>query len=115
VKPGSKWIIWIEYNLSGDFNESYPEYNPETHVEDEWGTGQPALLLRAEIEAVKDVKVFPEISGMCVFDPEGRVVVDPLLGITTATEVLDEVSISVVKPKPRIINKPILKIQDLGG
>jgi hypothetical protein len=112
VKPGSEWIIWIEHNLSGDFNESYPEYNPETHAEDEWGMGQPALLMRAEIEAVKDKKAIPEISGMSVIDPEGRVVVQALLGITTATEVLDEVSISVVKPKPRIINKPILKIQD---
>jgi len=112
VKPGSEWIIWIEYNLSGDFNEFYPEFNPETHVEDEWGSGQPALLLKAEIETVKDMKVVPEISGMCVIDPEGNVVVESLRGITTAKDVLDEISISVVKPKPRIINKPILKIQD---
>ena len=112
VEPGSKWKIWIEYNLSGDFNETYPEYNPETHAEDEWGTGQPALLLKAEIEVVKDRVVVPEISGMCVFDPENKVLVVPLQGITTAAEVLDEVSISVVKPKPRIINKPILKIQN---
>lgn len=112
VKPGSKWICWIEYNLSGDYNEAWPQYNPETHIEDEWGTGQPALLYKAEIEAVKDKVVVPEISGMCVFGQEGRVVVESLLGITTATEVLDEVSISVVKPKPRIIKKPILKIQD---
>ncbi len=112
VKPGSKWICWIEYNLSGDFNESFPEYNPETHTEDEYSTGQPALLLKAEIEAVKDRMVVPEISGMCVFDTENKVMVEPLHGITTAAEVLDEISISVVKPKPRIINKPILKIQD---
>ena len=112
VKPGSKWIIWIEYNLSGDFNETYMEFNPETNIEDEYSTGQPALLLRAEIEAVKDRVVVPEISGMCVFNPENKVLVVPLQGITTAAEVLDEISISVVKPQPRIINKPILKIQD---
>ena len=112
VKPGSKWIIWIEYNLSGDFNEAYPEFNPETHVEDEYSSGQPALLYKAEIEAVKERVVVPELSGMCVFDTEGKVLVLPLQGITTAMEVLDEVSISVVKPKPRIINKPILKILD---
>lgn len=112
VKPGSKWIIWIEYNLSGDFNETYLEYNPETHVEDEWGMGQPAMVFKAEMEAVKDRVVIPEIAGMCSFDPEGKVLVEPLHGITTAVEVLDEISISVVKPKPRIITKPILKIQD---
>ena len=112
VKPGSHWICWIEYNLSGDFNETYPEYNPETHAEDEWGTGQPAIVFKAEIEAVKDRVAVPEIAGMCVFNPKNKVLVVPLQGITTATEVLDEVSISVVKPKPRIINKPILKIQN---
>jgi hypothetical protein len=112
VNPGSKWIIWIEYNLSGDFNESWPEYNPETHAEDEWGTGQPAMIYKAEIEAVKDRVEIPEISGMCVFDPEGNVVVESLRGITSATDVLDEVSVSVVKPKPRIISKPIVRIQD---
>ena len=112
VKPGSKWIIWIEYNLSGDFNETWPEYNPETHAEDEWGTGQPAMIYKAEIEAVKDRVEIPEISGMCVFDPEGNVVVESLRGITSATDVLDEVSVSVVKPKPRIISKPIVRIQD---
>jgi hypothetical protein len=112
VKPGSSWICWIEYNLSGDYNETYPQYNPETHAEDEWGTGQPALLLKAEIAAIKGRVVVPEISGMCVLDQEGKVLVEPLHGITTATEVLDEISISVVKPKPRIINKPILNLQE---
>ena len=112
VKPGSKWICWIEYNLSGDYNDTYMEYNPETHEEDEWGTGQPALLLKARIEAVKDQVAVPEISGMCVFDPLGEVKIEPPSGITTAVDVLDEVSITVVKPKPRIINKPILKIQE---
>ena len=96
----------------GDFNESYPEFNPETHVEDEYSSGQPALLYKAEIEVVKDLAVVPEIAGMCIFNQEGRVLVEPLQGITTASEVLDEISIAVVKPKPRIINKPILKIQD---
>jgi hypothetical protein len=112
VEPGSHWICWIEYNLSGDFNESWPEYNPETHVEDEWGSGQPALLLKAEIEAVKDQVAIPRLSGMCLFDQEGQVVVEQLHGITSADDVLDEISIKVVKPKPRIIRKPILKIQD---
>jgi hypothetical protein len=112
VKPGSRWICWIEYNLSGDYNQAYQEYNPETHVEDEYGTGQPAMIYKAEIEAFKGRVVVPEIAGMCVFDQEGRVLVESLQGITTAAEVLDEISISVVKPKPRIINKPILNIQD---
>jgi hypothetical protein len=112
VKPGSQWICWIEYNLSGDYNEAWPEYNPETHVEDEWGTGQPALVVKGEIKALKGSVVVPGIAGMCVLDSLEEVTVEPLNGITTAENVLDEVSIAVVKPKPRIIDKPMLRIGD---
>lgn len=112
VTPGSRWICWIEYNLSGDYNATYPQYNPETHAEDEYGTGQPALLLKGEIEATKGRVVVPEIAGMCVMDSIGKVTVEPLAGITTATEVVDEIRISIVKPKPRIFNKPMVRIRD---
>ena len=111
VRPGSKWICWIEVNLAGDYNNAYPVYNPVNHQEDEYGIGQPALLYKAEIEAQEAGMAVPEISGMCVFDMENQVVVEPLRGITTATEVFDEISIAVVRPKPRIIQKPTIIIQ----
>jgi len=110
VNPGSKWICWIEVNLAGDFNDVYQEYNPETKTLDEYGTGQPALLYKVEVEVQKDRIVVPDIIGMCVFDKENQVVVVPLQGITTATGVFDEISIAVVRPKPRILEKPIIKI-----
>ncbi len=110
VQPGSKWICWIEVNLAGDYNNAFQEYNPENHTQDEFAVGQPALLYKAEVEVLKEGSVVPEISGMCVFDKENQVVVEPLRGITTATEVFDEISITVVRPKPRIIQKPIIKI-----
>jgi hypothetical protein len=106
VKPGSKWICWVEYNLAGDFNEAYPAFNPENNTEDEFSIGQPALLYRAEIEALKGRVAYPEIIGICVINKEGMVLVGPLTGITTAKDVFDEIIISVVKPKPRIIRKP---------
>lgn len=110
VKPGSKWICWIETNLAGDYNQTFPEYNPVNHTQDEFATGQPALLYKAEIEVLEEMTVVPEIAGMCVFDTENRVEVVPIHGITTATDVFDEISITVVRPKPRIIQKPIIKI-----
>ena len=112
ITPGSKWICWIEMNLAGDFNENYPQYDPVTRIEDEFSTGQPALLYRVEIEAEIEKVVVPKISGMCLIDDEDQVVVKPLSGITTATEVFDEITITVVKPKPRIIEKPIIKLLD---
>ena len=110
VKPGSQWTCWIEVNLAGDYNNAYPEYNPVNHQQDEYGIGQPALLYKAEVEVLEAGMAVPAISGMSVFDKENRVVVVPLQGITTATEVFDEISIAVVRPKPRIIQKPFLKI-----
>lgn len=114
VQPGSKWTCWVEYNLAGDFNETYPAFNPENNTEDEYSSGQPAILYRAEIEALNDMVAYPEISGICVFNKEGRVIVENLDGITTAKDVFDEISISVVRPRPRIIRKPILKFHKRG-
>ena len=44
IKPGSRWICWIEMNLAGDFNDAYPEFNEMTLEEDEFSCGQPSLL-----------------------------------------------------------------------
>ncbi len=35
---------------------------------------------------------------------KGEEVIQPLVGITTATQVFDEINIAIVKPKPRIID-----------
>lgn len=104
VNPGSKWICWIEVNLSGDYNEYYQEYNQVTKIEDKYGTGQPALLYRAKFEAVEGAVITPDIFGMCVpGSPDGNLI-QPLKGITTATQIFDEISITVVKPNPKIID-----------
>lgn len=110
IEPGSQWICWIEMNLAGDFNESYPQYDPETRIEDEFSTGQPSILYRVEIEANKDNVVIPVLQGMCLVNETGQAVVSPLEGITTASAVFDELSITVVSPKPRIIEKTTLEI-----
>ena len=105
VDPGSNWICWIEVNLSGDYNEDYPEFNEVTMVEDNFGTGQPALLFKAEFEAVEGVVFTPDLFGMSVPDsPDGKLI-QPLKGVTTATNIFDEISISIVSPNPKIIDK----------
>ncbi len=103
VAPGSSWICWIEVNLAGDFNESYPEYDEVKKTADEFKTGQPALVFRAEVEAVYGNSVKPEITGMSLLDSTGNSVIQAPSGISTAYEIFDEMNIIVVKPKPRII------------
>jgi len=104
VAPNSKWICWIEMNLSGDYNEIYPEYDPERNIEDSYGTGQPALLYKVEIEALKGKTFTPQIAGMCILDaPDGQLI-QPMRGITSAEQIFDEISVAVVKPNPKILN-----------
>ncbi len=57
-----------------------------------------------------DNTVIPIVQGMCLLNEAGKAVLEPLVGITTATGVFDEISIKVVRPKPRIIQKEILKL-----
>lgn len=106
MKPGSRWICWIEMNLAGDYNENYPEYDEEKKTSDEYGTGQPALVYKAYVEAQKGNVVIPEVIGMSIVDETGGGIIRPLEGITTALDVFDEIVISVVKPKPKVLEKP---------
>ena len=101
--PGIKITAWIEVNLAGDFNDFYKEYDEVLKKEDEYRSGQPALLYKAELEVLYDFKNVPELSGMTLLDQNNRALVKPIQGITTATDIFDEMSIKVVKPKPRII------------
>lgn len=103
VMPGSTWICWIEVNLAGDFNETYKEYDEVNQTSDEFKTGQPALLYKANIVAATGNEATPEIAGMCLIDSLNHVRIEPLKGITTATSVFDKIRIRIVKPKPRII------------
>jgi len=105
VEPESQWICWIEMNLAGDYNEHYQEYDKLKNTTDEYATGQPALVYRAEIKARKGNVMKPELVGMSVYNSDGAKVLQPVQGITTAAQVFDEMSIEVVQPKPRIINK----------
>ena len=103
VKPDSEWLCWIEMNLAGDYNDAYKEFDEETKITDEFAIGQPALVYRAAIQAKIDNIVVPEIVGMAVTNADE--IIQPLSGITTAINVFDEITISIVKPKPKIINK----------
>lgn len=105
VEAGSKWICWIEVNLSGDYNETYEAFNQVEKTEDEFGTGQPALLYKAEFEATEGIISTPVIAGMCVLDSLNRHSVLALKGITTATDIFDEISIAIVKPSPKILDE----------
>ncbi|MCG6189710.1 hypothetical protein [Maribellus maritimus] len=102
VNPESKWICWIEMNLAGDYNENFPNFDKISKKTDEFGTGQPAIVYKTNIEAVSGNIVIPEVIGMSVLNEQGEVI-QPLEGITSALNVFDEITISAIKPKPKIL------------
>lgn len=105
IEKNSEWILWIEVNLAGDFNHHFMEFNKELNIADEYSTGQPAIIYKAEISAIKGRAIVMEIAGMTEPDSHLKNIIKPLKGITTATDIFDEISVRVVKSKPRIINK----------
>lgn len=111
VKPESEWICWIEMNLAGDFNEAFPEFDIETLTEDEFSNGQPALLFRSEVKAIENSSFIPVITAQTIWD-DGSVSVESVSeGITTARYVFDTINISVIRPKPKLIDKYKIKEQ----
>jgi hypothetical protein len=112
VRPGSEWIVWIEMNLAGDYNEFYPQFNRITHEEDEYACGQPALLYRAEIKADKGNEYHPKLEAMSLWE-NGETRLAPVDStITSAHTVFDEMSIRIGSPKFRLINLKKTENQD---
>lgn len=105
VEPGSEWICWIEMNLAGDYNESFPEFDLESLKEDEFSCGQPAMLFKAEVNAQEGLKFAPVLEGQSIWE-SGINRVEPVSpGVTTARDVFDDIQISVIKPKPKLVEK----------
>ncbi len=107
VPSGSHWNCWIEMNLAGDFNEAFPEFNEHTFEEDEFSCGQPALLFKAEIEVVEGQIIIPELVSQSIWDNGENKIQAVSDGVTTARNVFDEIRVSVIKPKIKLIEDKI--------
>jgi hypothetical protein len=104
VKPGTRWICWIEVNLAGDYNEAYPELNLQTFAEDEFATGQPALLYKALITAEEGKIYTPFLYAQSIWE-NGKNKIEPVGdGIISAKNIFDSIQISIIRTKPKLIN-----------
>lgn len=104
VKPMSKWICWIEMNLAGDYNETFPKLNQETLEEDEFECGQPALLYSDTVTALNGTVYNPLLFAVSVWKNGENKIKSDFSGITTAKNIFDTIKISVIRPKPKLIN-----------
>lgn len=100
VEANSSWICWIEVNLSGDYNDFYPEFEYSRSYEDLYGTGQPALLYKVEVNGVIGNSYAPDPVGMSIHSISE--IIQPINGITTAQDIFDEIDINIVRPQPKI-------------
>ncbi len=104
VKPGTRWICWVEMNLAGDYNEAYPEQDLESMEVDEFACGQPALIYRSEIVADEGSKYDLSLVNQSVWK-DGITTLEPVSeGMTTAKDVFDKMDIEIIRPKPKLIN-----------
>lgn len=105
VKPGSEWICWIEMNLAGDFNEAFPQQNIANFEVDEFSNGQPAILYRGEVLAEEGQSFSVQLVSQSIWD-DGTVRIEPVgEGVLSARNVFDEIGITVIRPKPKLIEK----------
>jgi hypothetical protein len=102
LAPGSNWICWLEVNLAGDYNDFYSAKSNEDNESDKYSSGQPAILYRGEITAKEGLVIAPTLVAMTESGAIDGRIIQPMHGITTATEIFDEISISVVQPNPKI-------------
>jgi hypothetical protein len=98
VPPGSEWRYFVEVNVSGDFNEAFPERLGNGRP-DEAGNGQPSLMYRGCIKAVARQRSTPKLIGRT---DQFRAVIklsDDMSGITTAKRLLSDIEMSCSRSK----------------
>ena len=93
VPPGSEWRYFVEVNVSGDFNEAFPEHLDNGRP-DEAGNGQPSLVYRGHIKAIPGQRNTPKLIGRTDQFRPAMKLNDDLSGITTAKKLLSDIEMS---------------------
>ena len=106
VPESSRWICWIEVNLSGDFNHKYQEYNEIEQTVDWHLSGQPPLIYRAEITATPGETAIPQLFGQSMPYSTAENIIKPVSeDITSAKGIFKKIQIHVIKPDTNVAEK----------
>lgn len=100
VPVGSKWICWIEVNISADFNDAFPRPGEVSGPADTDLSGQPSILYRAEINALPGADATPELWGYTRPGTVSGETEQDLQKITTAKDILTEIAITALPTNP---------------
>ena len=97
VPGGTRWTYYVEVNVSGDYNATFQRMSM-TAGSDRYGNGQPSLIYRGFIDATPGSTSRPELIGRTdQYMATGQIDED-LTGITTAKELLREITVSSTSP-----------------
>jgi hypothetical protein len=99
-----KYTLFIEVNLAGDYNDFYPQIDPETYYEDEFACGQPALLYISNVVSTPGNEYSPSLHAMSFWKNGESFIAKPDSTITSADKIFDQINIKITKPKFRFIN-----------
>ncbi len=93
VAKGSTWDYFIEVNVSGDYNETFPETSPGG-TRDMHANGQPSIIYKGTITAEPENSGIPEIIARTdQFETVDKLITD-MQGITTAKNLLKEIGVA---------------------
>lgn len=93
-----RFVVMVEVNHSTDFNDHYPKTAKEGDTDysgGEYGSGQPALVYRADIDLTADRKEFEaRLIGHSSADGSTGEIYNDMAGITTARDIVKRIAVS---------------------
>lgn len=92
VPRGSRWAYYIEVNVSGDFNVTFPSVLDDG-TPDPDGNGQPSLIFKGEITAKPNAMDIPKLIGRTDQWVPVDTIIHDLTGITTAKDIFYELEV----------------------
>ena len=86
IEEGEQWSYFVEVNVSGDYNETFPQYFG--FEEDRFGNGQPSIVYRGEIDLGTGALTEAKLIGRTEQERSASELNPDLSGITSAKNLL---------------------------
>jgi len=97
VEEGGVWDYFIEVNVSGDYNDTFPAVKNDG-TPDENGNGQPSIIYKGRIAAVPGNRSTPRLAGRTDQWQSVDYIITDMRGITTAKDLFSEIKVSCQAP-----------------
>ena len=94
LRPGSRWRIWLEVNISADYNDAFPRID-ENGMDDLHANGQPSLLYTAEFTAEPSACPQFELTARTIPNSLTAETTPNLSGITSARHLLPKLELRI--------------------